>query len=108
MTKADSAYHDINELCDVPMRKRLEDLYLTLEVLKELCGKVVALDGFDSHFVSCGLFFVRDIMRKRGSAYFMISLIHRRETPFPDVRHYDVGSSIVIFGVPACRRALEG
>ncbi len=90
------------------MRERLEDLYLTLEVLEELCGKVVALDGFDGHFVSCGLSFVRYIMWKRGSAYFMVSLVHRRETPFPDVRHYDVGSSIVIFGVPACRRALEG
>lgn len=38
----------------------------------------------------------------------MISLVHRRKTPFPDVRYYDVGTGIVVFDVLVCRRALEG
>lgn len=63
MTKAGKAYHNINELCNMAMRERLEDLYLALEVLEELCGKAVAFDGFDGHFVSCGLSLVRCIVQ---------------------------------------------
>jgi len=40
-------YDDIQQSRDMPMRQRLEDLYLALQVIEELGAKACPTDGLD-------------------------------------------------------------
>ena len=42
-------YHDVEQPCNVPMVKRLQDVYLPLQVLQQLVAKTASVHGLDGH-----------------------------------------------------------
>lgn len=86
----------------MPVRERLEDLDLALEVVEQLRAQRVPLDRLDCDCLTSALPPTVRLKRRlmlSTSTHLVVALIHRCEAPLPNVPNNNIRSQLILFGL---------